>query len=83
MMRPFSDLSENMLPTKLYCTNAGVERKNANKLKNLEDKFIKMFEMSEYCGFKLRYSCLVDEIVQFKKGVQVMLIRNLDVEKDL
>lgn len=89
MMRPLENLPKGILPTKLYCTNIEVERENTKQLEILKnEKEIKIYEMGEEYEnedyrSQLRDSCLAEQKLRLKKGAQVMLIRNLNVEKGL
>lgn len=84
-----------IMPTKLYSTNIDVDRINNNELDKLAEKDITFYEyemdthvnanVGNRAGVieKFKKSCNAPEILQLCVGVQVMLLKNLDLTNGL
>ena len=84
-----------IMPTKLYSTNIDVDRINNNELDKLAEKDITFYEyemdthvnanVGNRAGVieKFKKSCNAPEILQLCVGVQVMLLKNLDLANGL
>ena len=74
---------ENKKPVKLYCKNIDVDRENKIKLEQIssERKVFNTIDFGEKHHIEFfDKNCPAPKILELKRGAQVMLLKNLDVE---